>query len=130
MARLTLCGRTALHGAITHKLSVLREEVRALAANISDQLWIEKVKLATQSIADPVNATAGADEITALLGDGIANADLHANLASDFGPLFGRLPPDMVSDNETLTAAKGGAYESLLKDAASSLRARLEQGGR
>jgi exonuclease SbcD len=130
MARLTLRGRTALHGSITQRLSILREEVRALAANISDQLWIEKVKLATASTADAVEATAGADEITALLGDGIANADLHASLASNFGLIFGRLPPDMVSDNETLTAAKGGVYENLLKDAASSLRARLEQGRR
>lgn len=130
MARITLRGQTALHGAITERLSLLREEVRALAANISDQLWIEKVKLARQPAADVGGTTVGADEITVLLDDGIANTDLHASLASDFGLLLGRLPPDVIIDNETLMAAKDGSYENLLKDAASSLRARLEQGAR
>ena len=69
------------------------------------------------------------------LRDGYLRADpgdpaamLRAVLAADFAQLVGRIPPELSDDNEILSAARTGAYETLLRDAAASLRARLAQG--
>lgn len=127
VARVTLGGRTALHGELTQRLSVWREEVRALSAAVSDQLWIEKVRITTEPADQGVADAADTDEITQLLDDGIDQPELRDVLAADFGLLFGRIPPELAGDNETLGAAKAGSYETLLKDAAASLRARLAE---
>jgi exonuclease SbcD len=128
VARVTLEGRTALHGDLAQRLGLWREEVRALAAGISDQLWIEKVRLSTSPLE--VTATDGpdADDIAQLLDEGVCDPDLGSILADDYGRLFGRIPPDLADDNEILTSAKSGRFESLLQEAAASLRARLAEG--
>lgn len=128
VARVTLRGRTALHGELTQRLPVWREEVRALSSAMSDQLWIEKVRITTEPADQDVADAADTDEITQLLDDGIDQPELRDVLAADFGLLFGRIPPELAEDNEILGAAKAGAYETLLKDAAASLRARLAEG--
>lgn len=128
VARVTLQGRTALHGDLTQRLAVWREEVRALSAAVSDQLWIEKVRLATEPADSRLADTADADEIAQLLDQGVEQPELRAVLAADFAQLFGRIPPELSDDNEILSAARTGAYETLLRDAAASLRARLAQG--
>ena len=128
IARVTLQGQTNLHGELGERLGVWREEVRALAAAVSDQLWIEKVRLETE----PAGSTAGdppdPDEIAQLLDQGVGEPGLSGLLAEDFGKLFGRIPPDLSEENETLTAAKSGQFDALLMDAAASLRARLARG--
>src|SRR5690606_8455374 len=108
--------------------SVWREEVRALSAAVSDQLWIEKVRIKTEAADQGVADPADADEITHLLDEGVDQPELRDVLAADFGLLFGRVPPELADDNEILGAAKAGAYEALLQDAAASLRARLAEG--
>lgn len=127
VARVTLEGRTALHGELNQRLSVWREEVRALSAAVSDQLWIEKVRITTEPADEGVADAADTDEITQLLDDGVDQPELRDVLAADFGLLFGRIPPELADDNEILGAAKAGAYGTLLKDAAASLRARLAE---
>jgi DNA repair exonuclease SbcCD nuclease subunit len=128
VARVTLHGQTNLHGDLAQRLGVWREEVRALAAAVSDQLWIEKVRLGT----DPINANPAeamdADDIAQLLDQGVGDPDLRMALAGDFGQLFGRIPPDLAEDNELLASAKSGRFDSLLQDAAASLHARLAGG--
>ena len=95
---------------------------------MSDQLWIEKVRLATEPADSRLADTADADEIAQLLDQGVEQPELRAVLAADFAQLFGRIPPELSDDNEILSAARTGAYETLLRDAAASLRARLAQG--
>ncbi len=127
VARVTLHGRTALHGALAARLEVWREEVRALAAGVSDELWIEKVRLATE----PANLKAGGavetDNIVELLDQGVGDQDLSIALAEDFEQLFGRIPPDLGDDNEVLSSARNGRFDTLLQGAAASLRARLSE---
>jgi len=128
VARVTLEGRTALHGDLAQRVGLWREEVRALAAGISDQLWIEKVRLSTSPIEAAAQDGADSDDIAQLLDEGACDPDLGSVLAGDFGRLFGRIPPDLADDSEILTSARSGRFESLLREAAESLRARLAEG--
>lgn len=128
VARVTLQGRTPFHGDLAQRLGVWREEVRALSAAVSDQLWIEKVRLATEPADSSAPETADADDIAQLLDQGVSEPELSGVLAEDFGQLFGRIPPDLSDENETLSAAKAGRFDVLLQDAAASLRARLAEG--
>jgi DNA repair exonuclease SbcCD nuclease subunit len=128
VARVTLKGHTLLHGDLAQRLGVWREEVRALAATVSDQLWIEKVHLATEPAGTTTGETAEDDDIAGLLDHGVGDAELAEVLAADFAQLFGRIPPDLAEENELLSAARAGHFETLLQVAAASLRARLSQG--
>jgi DNA repair exonuclease SbcCD nuclease subunit len=128
VARVTLEGRTALHGDLTQRFGLWREEVRALAAGISDQIWIEKVRLATSPLQGAAPDGADADDVAQLIDDVVCDPHLGLALADDFGQLFARIPPDLADDNEVLTSARSGGFESLLQDAAESIRARLAEG--
>jgi len=128
VARVTLQGPTTLHGTLGQRLAVWREEVRALAAAVSDQLWIEKVRLTTEAPALTAATAADADDIADLLNHSVGEAELAALLTDDFAQLFGRIPPDLSDENEVLGAARDGRFDALLKDAAAVLRARLAEG--
>lgn len=127
VARVTLVGRTALHGDLVQRQAVLREDVRALAAGISDDLWIEKVAVATQDIAALIGAPPDLDEIAALLEQGVTDGELRALLVDDYGRLFGRIPPELADDSELLASARSGDFDAILQDAAAALRSRLTQ---
>lgn len=128
MARVTLTGATKLHGPLGERLGQLREEIRAMATNVSDELWIEKIKLATEPMVSAGSEFGDADDIATLLAEGANDSDLQAALAADYGPLIGRLPADLGEDSEILAAARQGACQGLLMDAAAQVRARLEEG--
>jgi DNA repair exonuclease SbcCD nuclease subunit len=128
VARVTLVGRTALHGDLVQRLGVLREDVRALATGISDDLWIEKVVLGTEGLAATVGDAPEIDEIAGLLEQGLADGQLRDALSDDFGQLFGRIPPELAEDSELLAAARKGDFDAILQDAAAALRSRLPEG--
>lgn len=45
--RLRLCGATSAHGEVATHQARLQEEIETIAAAISDEIWIEKVEIAT-----------------------------------------------------------------------------------
>lgn len=102
--------------------------MRALAAAASDQLWIEKVRLATSADEATAAAPGETDDVAHLLDEGITDQGLNGVLVEDFGQLFGRIPPDLGEESEVLADARAGRFGGLLRDAAASLRARLGQG--
>ena len=128
VVRVTLQGQTALHGDLAQRLGPWRETVRALAAAVSDQLWIEKVRLATSPEERTASAPVEPDDVALLLDLGIEDQGLNDVLAEDFGQLFGRVPPELAEENEVLADARAGRFGGLLRDAAASLRARLGEG--
>jgi hypothetical protein len=109
------------------RLAVLREDLRALATGISDELWIEKVVLDTEVVAAAAAAAPEVDEIASLIEQGAGDAQLRALLSEDFGQLFGRIPPELAEDSELLASARAGAFDAILQDAAAALRARLAE---
>ena len=128
VVRVTLHGQTPLHGELAQRLGVWREEVRALSVAISDQLWIEKVRLATEPARPDDPNPSNADGIAYLLDQGVGAAELGEVLSEEFRQLFGRIPPDLSDESVALSAARAGRFDTLLKDAVASLRARLAEG--
>jgi exonuclease SbcD len=128
VVRVTLSGRTVLHGELVQRLGVLREDVRALATAISDALWIEKVVLTTEVAVAAAADAPDFDEIAGLFEQGMWDTQLRAALAEDFGQLFGRIPPELAEDSELLASARGEQFDAILQDAAAALRAYLAEG--
>lgn len=129
LARLTLTGITARHAALHDKQSKLRDDVRALASQVSPDLWIEKVVLRT---APPSQAAGGGvtDELADLLDEALASPELASALAADLAPFLNALPPPSeVTDEDTLQAvARAADWRRLLEAGSTALRARLVSG--
>lgn len=122
MARVRLTGHSALHSAFADDRRALREGMRAVAMGISDQLWIEKVELASGLPAVPLAAGDEFEGILAALADDPA---LAADLARDISDFLAKAPAELEADLPCLAEARAGRLSSLLEDAAVALRARL-----
>lgn len=97
-ARIGFTGAAPAHAHLVRDRAFLREEVRAIAADLSDALWIEKVELATRPTIDRQSLRGQDDAVGELLAslDGLA-ADPRAAeaLLRDIAPLWEKLPPEL-----------------------------------
>ncbi|MBC7907647.1 MAG: metallophosphoesterase, partial [Rhodospirillaceae bacterium] len=105
-ARIRLTGASPAHAQLVRDRTTLREEVRAVATDVSDAVWIEKVDLATRPAVDRA-ALRGQDdavgELLALL-DGLSAAPASGqDLLRDLSPLWDKLPPDLRDGLPDLT---------------------------
>jgi DNA repair exonuclease SbcCD nuclease subunit len=126
MARVTLTGASPLHGGLGLRREALREDVRAVALAVSEELWIEKVLLRTTALDDGRRGDATLhDELAALLGRGVDDETMTAGLRDELGEFLARTPPDLGGDDDLLAALRGGDLTQLLREAASALDARL-----
>lgn len=108
VARVSLHGATGLHGALQGGSAQLREDVRALAAQVSPDLWIEKLALRTTAPVEAAPVVAG-DEFGALLAEAAASPELAAALARDLAEFLAATnPPGGSGDEMLLAAARGG----------------------
>ena len=125
MARVRLTGVTGLHDELLESGNAWREAVRAIAATLSGDLWIEKVVVATEA---PSEAERLGDELEALLVSLSAEPATEQALADDLGEFLNRAPAELDRENELLAQARSGQLSLVLQDAASALRARLQGG--
>jgi len=126
MARVTVNGATALHGALGMRRDAFREEVRAVAVAVSQSLWIEKVLLRTSPIGDTTASDPTLrDEIAALLGQGLADEDVASALRAELNEFLAKTPPDLGGEDDLLAELRRGELGRLLQEAASTLDARL-----
>ena len=84
--RLRFAGATAVHSAIAVMGSRLREEIETIAATVSDDVWIEKIELSTESphmpeTADPTVAGRIRATVEELVGDPVFAEVLERKLA-------------------------------------------------
>ncbi len=98
VVRLSLSGRTALHGWLKDHPDTLTAELRAAASSVSPDLWIEQVVVETETRHDLAAAARRPDAVGALLqaADGLltepaATAALEAELAQ----VIDKLPDDV-----------------------------------
>jgi DNA repair exonuclease SbcCD nuclease subunit len=124
--RLILVGRTPLHGRLHRDGEHLREELRALAADLGD-VWLEKLEIATSAETEVLPET---DSPLAGLARAMAEFSLDGSLL-DFVPEFenlrSRLPAELLAaadpfcpDQEGMIAVRGEVRELLM--------ARLQEG--
>ena len=126
MVRVTLGGRTSLHGDLAVRRDAYGEAVRGIALAISERLWIEKVLIRTEPpdksrSSDPTIR----DELSGLLSRGTTDEELTASLKAELPEFFARTPQDLGADDEFLTIVRQGGVAALLQEAASAVGARL-----
>jgi exonuclease SbcD len=133
LLRVTLSGRTALHGALQDVATALRDDVRGIAADVAGDIWIEKVEVRTSALEAP-RARAGAmDDIGGLLAT--MDDTLIAALKAEFAPFLASLPTSLATGDSNgeytgdsgnlLRAAAEGDWTELLGIAEAALTARL-----
>lgn len=105
-ARIRLIGATAAHAQLVRDRATLREEIRAIATDLSDTLWIEKIELATKPHLDRAALRAQDDsigELLALLDSLSADPQAGQALLRDLTPLWDKLPDELRKDLPDLT---------------------------
>jgi DNA repair exonuclease SbcCD nuclease subunit len=120
VVRLTFSGATTLHGALQDSSVRLRDDLRAIAADISAELWIEKIRVTTSA---PVQSTGAARD--GRIGSLIAEPDpaLGVLLREDLAKFLAALPG--LEPDGLLASAKAGEWDPLLQTATAAVRHRL-----
>lgn len=130
VARVSLTGETADAGALHDSVSSIRDDARAVAASISPDLFIERVKVLVGPPVQPQQIRLG-DDLSSLIGQAATDPELAALLAKDLAPFMlatqtatGQSPDD--ADDEGLRLFAGdGDWTAVLQTATLALRSRL-----
>jgi DNA repair exonuclease SbcCD nuclease subunit len=130
--RVTLAGRTPVHGLLFGNARELRAEVLNQIAVIgNEKLWLEKVKVATMPAAGAADYGQRMDalaDLQEILQQAAADPEFLALLQSDLQPFFGKVSADLKEEAPLLAAARSGDYPDLVRQVAPALLARLAQG--
>jgi DNA repair exonuclease SbcCD nuclease subunit len=105
--RLVLAGQTPLHGRLHRDGEHLREELRALAADLGD-VWLEKLEIATCAAAESLPE---ADSPLAGLVRTMAELSLEGTLldfAPEFAHLRSRLPAELLAAGDPFCPDRDG----------------------
>ena len=127
--RLEIIGATGVDAALRARGGALRADIQAIAAAISEKLWLEKVRvLTTGPTASPTAPQLSADaiaELREILAEAAANAEFKAILESTLGNDLQKVQAVVRDQCEELEMVNTGNFEPLIKQAAISLLARL-----
>ena len=130
VARVSLTGQTPGAGALHDGAGSLRDDARAVAASISPDLFIEKVKVLVTSPAQPQQMMNG-DDLASLIGHAATDPALAALLAEDLAPFLlaartslGQLPEE-AEDGGLRRSANDGDWTAVLATATLALQSRL-----
>ena len=124
IVRMTIAGRTSLHGALQDVMRTLRDEVRSLAAELSDTLWIEKLHVRTTHPAAHAPA-AEPDGIAALIP--VPDDALAAKLQKDMAKFLASV--SSPGQDGLLGQAASGDWTEIMRIASAALRHRLGAAG-
>ncbi len=129
IARVTLTGTTSRHGALQDGQARLRDDVRALALQVSPDLWIEKVVVHTAPPVQP-SAAVVTHEFAGILEEALTSAELAAALQDDLTSFLTALPalPEGMQEEGLQAAARDGDWRRLVEIGSTALRARLMAG--
>lgn len=127
--RVCITGKTVAHGALFGLEAQLREEILGQAAGQGiDRLWVEKVRIETEPMADATHLLARSDAIADLqnfLDEAPEDAALLASLLDDLRPLVDRVPMEVIQALPELHAIRSGDVAGLVKSVTPSLLAYL-----
>ncbi|WP_414896476.1 metallophosphoesterase family protein [Roseateles sp.] len=127
--RVSLVGRTPVHGALFGLEAQVREELLAQAAALGgDRLWIEKLRLETTPALDSEQISARADAIAdlqALLAEVPQDADFMRSLAEDLQQLTAKVPLELIAALPEFTAIRAGDVAAIVAGVTPALLAQL-----
>lgn len=127
--RVCIKGKTAAHGELFGLESQLREEILGQAASIGiDRLWVEKVRIETESLTDAAHIVARSDAISDLqrfLDAAPEDAALLESLLEDLRPLVDKAPLDLIQSVPELDAIRSGELNGIVKSVTPGLLAYL-----
>jgi len=128
VARVTLTGQTADAGALQDGTGALRDDARAVAASISPDLFIEKVKVLVTPPAQSQEIDIG-DDFTAIIRQAATDPMLAALIAEDLGPFLLAAETSLgpSDDRDLRSSASAGEWTAVLDAATVSLRSRLSK---
>ena len=127
-ARVILEGKSPLHEQLHRSEEKLREEFRAVAADLGD-VWLEKFRIATRPLAD--GPLEGDTPLTGLMR---AVAELHLDSASltelvpEFEALRSKLPAELLGEGDPFNPDEAG-LDAVRDEVRDLLMARLREGG-
>lgn len=129
--RVCIKGKTAAHGELFGLESQLREEILGQAAGQGmDRLWIEKVRLETEPLAD-FNQVAGRGDALADLQGLLAQAPTDAaflkSLMEDLRLIVDKTPIELIKSVPELDAIRTGNVIDIVKSVSPGLVAYLAQ---
>jgi len=130
--RVRIIGKTTTHGELFGLETQLREEILGqVASQGADRIWVEKVKIETESSVDSLNINTRSDAISELQGflDEIdEDKQFHEFLLSELKPLADRAPLDLIRAVPELNYIRSGDIESIVKTIKSGLMDYLRTG--
>lgn len=131
--RVAVTGRTPAHGDLFGLESQLRAEVLALVAGIApDRIWLEKVKLATESVDDGSAIRARADALSDLqdiLEAAENDPDFLKSLQEDLLPLVTKAPTELQTSVPYFKDIRAGDLAGLVREIRPGLVAHLAKVG-
>lgn len=125
VARVTLMGEMAEAGALHDRAASLRDEVRAIAAAVSLDLHVEKVKVTVSEPARHENVMS--DDLGALIDSAAADPELAEVLRLDLERFMLAASSTLgdPEDGDLRLLATQGDMAAILRTASSALRSRL-----
>lgn len=129
VARVTLLGEMSEAGVLHDRAFTLRDDIRAIAASISAEIYIEKVKvLVTEPARERV---ALGEDLGALIDDASTDPGLVAALASDLERFMLAASTTLgdAEEGELRLSASQGDWAGVLRTASTALRSRLTKEG-
>jgi len=126
--RIVLAGATSAHGALARHRESLEHELRALAIDASEALWVERVVVETAPELDRA-AIAERDDALGELARGIAAArgdeELLRVIADELAEVRRKLPLEAREGDDPVDLESPGALRALLDEVEQSLVPRL-----
>lgn len=130
--RVVLEGKSRLHGVLTGDNTMVRAQVLAQAAAVDeDQLWVEKVKVATTPLeaAAPREAREALGELQEIFAEASSDPDFLQHLQQQLQPFINKVSDELKDDVPLLELARQKRLAEMVQEVAPSLLAQLGSKG-
>lgn len=127
--RVVLEGKTRLHGALFGNAVGFRAQVLAQAAAIdAEQLWVEKVKVATTPLEAPQSTGESGEafaELQAIFAEASTDAEFLEELQQQLQPFLNKVSDELKEDVPLLELTRRKRFADIVQEVAPSLLAQL-----
>ncbi|HSW17345.1 MAG TPA: DNA repair exonuclease [Ramlibacter sp.] len=131
--RVTLTGRSRAHGELFAGAGQLRSEVLGQIATLgNDRLWLEKVKVDTEPMAEASRAdrSEAMVDLQALLAEAAGDGAFLGQLQDELAPFIAKLPHELRQHVPSLAAADGAGLAELVAQVSPGLLEHIAQAER